>query len=364
MKTSWAGLLLIAMLAAPHGAARAGEPAKDRSAEPLSGEELTPEVVAAVGRGLDYLVKNQDRDGGFGGGAGGMGGSANAAVTGVCGMAFLAQGNVPKRGKYAKNVEKVVEWMLKCGDSRTGLLHGPQVSHGVMYEHGFAALFLAEAYGMTGDEKIKKRLQSAVRLIAQVQLDSGGWWYQPDKNPGQTSDISVTICQTMALRAARNVGINVPQKTVDRAIDCVKRASQPDGGFAYQVPNPPAQAGGGSAFPRSAAGLCILYGLGQYEAKETKAGLKYLMKALPGAEGQQHGGFGSFYFYGNYYGTQAMYQAGGDYWAKWWPAIRKDLLKKQAADGSWSGEGGQVYGTAMACVILCIPYNYLPILQR
>jgi len=59
-----------------------------------------------------------------------------------------------------------------------------------------------------------------------------------------------------------------------------------------------------------------------------------------------------------------MYQAGGQYWAKWWPAIRKDLLKKQQGDGSWSGEGGGMYGTAMACVILCIPYNYLPILQR
>ena len=363
MKALWAGLLSVALLAGLLLVARAAEEAKDRSVEPLSGEEITPEVIASIGRGLDYLAKNQDRDGGFGGGNS-AGGSANAAVTGVCGMAFLAQGNVPGRGKYAKNVDKTVEWMLKCGDPRTGLLHGPQVSHGVMYEHGFAALFLAEAYGMTGDEKIKKRLQSAVRLIAQVQLDSGGWWYQPDKNPGQTSDISVTICQTMALRASRNVGINVPAKTVERAIDCVRRASQPDGGFAYQVPNPPAQAGGGSAFPRSAAGLCILYGLGQYEAKETKAGLKYLSKALPGQEGQQQGGFGGFYFYGNYYGTQAMYQAGGEYWAKWWPAIRKDLLKKQQADGSWSGEGGNTYGTAMACVILCIPYNYLPILQR
>ncbi len=335
---------------------------EDRSVEPLAGDELTPEAVAAISRGLEYLAKSQARDGSFGGGNTGT--AANAAVTGVCGMAFLAQGNVPGRGKYAKNIEKTVDWMLRCGDPRTGLLHGPQVSHGVMYEHGFATLFLAEAYGMTRDEKIKRKLQNAVRLIAQTQLKSGGWWYQPDIVPGQTSDISVTICQTMALRAARDVGINVPQKTVERAIDCVKRAAQSDGGFAYQVPDPPARAGGGSAFPRSAAGLCILYGLGEYQAKETKAGLKFLEKAIPGSTGQNIGGFGGFYFYGNYYGTQAMYQAGGSYWAKWWPAVRKDLIKKQQADGSWNGEGGGFYGTGMACVILCIPYNYLPILQR
>jgi prenyltransferase beta subunit len=339
--------VILALAASASGPASGGE---DRSAEPLAGNELTPEVITAISRGLDYLAKNQSRDGSFGG----QGAGANAAVTGVCGMAFLAQGNVPGRGKYAKNVEKVVEWMLKCGD-RTGLLHGPQTSHGVMYEHGFAALFLAEAYGMTQDDKIKKKLQNAIRLIAQTQLDSGGWWYQPDRSPGQTSDISVTICQTMALRAARNVGVNVPQKTVDKAVDCVKRASQPDGGFAYQVPNPPAKAGGGSAPPRSAAGLCILYGLGEYNAKETKDGLKYLEKIGP----QQMG-----MFYGTYYGTQAMYQAGGQYWAKWWPGISKDLIKKQQADGSWTGEGYGTYATGMACIILCVPYNYLPILQR
>ncbi len=347
----FAGLALAAVLtlaaALPAGA---GE---DRSDEPLTGEELTPEVIAAVGRGLDYLARNQDRDGSFGGG-GGPGG-ANAAVTGICGMAFLAQGNVPGRGKYAKNVEKVVDWMLKCGDQRTGLLHGPQTSHGVMYEHGFATLFLAEAYGMTQDDKIKRRLQNAIRLIAQTQLESGGWWYQPDRSPGKTSDISVTICQTMALRAARNVGVNVPQKTVDKAVDCVKRAAQADGGFAYQVPNPPAKAGGGSAPPRSAAGLCILYGLGEYNAKETKEGLKYLDKIGP----QQMG-----MFYGTYYGTQAMYQAGGKYWTKWWTGISKDLVKKQQADGSWTGDGYGTYGTGMGCIILCVPYNYLPILQR
>jgi hypothetical protein len=339
-------------------------PPEERVAEPLAGDELTPAAVTAISKGLEYLVKQQARDGSFGDGTG-MGaayGNANAAVVGICGLAFLAQGNVPGRGKYAKNVEKVIDWMLKAGD-RTGLIHGPNTSHGVMYEHGFATLFLAEAYGMTRDEKIKRKLQNAIRLIAQTQLDSGGWWYQPDKAPGRTSDISVTICETMALRAARNVGINVPQKTVDKAIDCVKRAAQPDGGFAYQVPDK-GQAGGGSAFPRSAAGLCILYGLGQHEAKETKAGLKYLARALPGTPGQEHGGFGGFYFYGNYYGTQAMYQAGGQYWNKWWPAIRQDLIKKQQPNGSWTGEGGGTYGTGMACIILCIPYNYLPILQR
>ncbi|MHC4914036.1 MAG: hypothetical protein ACYTGB_00975 [Planctomycetota bacterium] len=55
-----------------------------------------------------------------------------------------------------------------------------------------------------------------------------------------------------------------------------------------------------------------------------------------------------------------MYQAGGKYWKTAWPIIRKELLSKQKANGSWDS----TYGTGMACIILCIPYRYLPILQR
>jgi hypothetical protein len=353
-------LLLFVAGAAAAAEAPAARPAARRAVEPMAGDELSPPVVRAIRKGLAYLASKQNRDGSWSGGYGG-GGGGSAAITGICGMAFLAQGNVPGRGKYSKNVEKAINWMLKCGD-KTGMLHGPRVSHGSMYGHGFATLFLAEAYGMNNNpvlgKKLRKKLRKAIRLICQVQLESGGWWYQPSRIPGRTSDISVTICQTMALRAARTAGINVPQKSINKAIDCVKRAAQADGGFAYQVPER-AKARGGSAFPRSAAGVCILYGLGQYDAKETKAGVKYLLKHLTNKRYRT-----GHYYYGNYYAAQAMYQAGDKYWKKWWPMISKDLLSKQGADGSFSGGAGNNYGTGMACVILCIPYRYLPILQR
>ncbi len=294
MKNPVLMLTALAVLASP---AVAGE--ARRTPEPVAENELNPATVRALRKGLAYLARRQARDGSWSGGYGG-GSSGSAAITGICGMAFLAQGNVPGRGKYARNVEKALDWMLKCGD-RTGMLHGSQVSHGSMYGHGFATLFLAEVYGMTANtnpalaRRTRKKLQRAVRLICQVQLNSGGWWYQPSKVAGRTSDLSVTICQTMALRAARAAGINVPQKVIDKAVDCVKRAANSDGGFSYQVPEK-RRARGGSAFPRSAAGVCILYGLGQYKAKETKAGLKYLMKHLPGGRSRT-----GHYYYGNYY---------------------------------------------------------------
>ena len=70
------------------------------------------------------------------------------------------------------------------------------------------------------------------------------------------------------------------------------------------------------------------------------------------------------YFYGHYYGTQAMFAAGGDFWKEWYPFIRDELLGLQTADGSWSDGICRHYSTAMACIILQVPNNYLPILQR
>ena len=41
--------------------------------------------------------------------------------------------------------------------------------------------------------------------------------------------------------------------------------------------------------------------------------------------------------------------AGDQYWDKYFPAARDQLLAMQAPDGSWHGDGiGEVYGTAIA----------------
>ena len=92
--------------------------------------------------------------------------------------------------------------------------------------------------------------------------------------------------------------------------------------------------------------------------------MKYLVTQRPTGHG---GGFFKpdiQYFYGHYYAAQAMWTAGGKYWADWFPAIRDDLVKTQGNDGSWDDAIDPHYATAMACIILQIPNNYLPILQK
>ena len=220
-----------------------------------------------------------------------------------------------------------------------------------MYGHGFATMFLAEVYGMSPDPRLETYLRKAVRLIEYSQGDMGGWRYQP--KPDQ-SDISVTICQVMALRAARNAGIPVDPRVIEKAKECVKACANADGGFCYIAES----RGGGSAFPRSAAGVCILYYLGEYGAIEVKRGLEYMQKFRPSSAQKQY-----WSMYGYYYAAQAMFQVGGETWNQWYIELCNWLIANMSSEGSFSSQGGE-YSTAMAAIILQIPIRYLPILQR
>ena len=279
----------------------------------------------------------------------GQGGGGNTGITALAGLAMMAGGNVPGRGQYGKNVERALDFIL-ANVQRSGYISAGQSR---MYEHGFATLFLAEVYGMTGKPEVKGKLKLAVRLIETVQNQEGGWRYNPEP---YDADISVTICQIMALRSARNSGIKVDKGVIDRGIQYVKLCQNPDGGFSYQARQ------SGSGFARTAAGVCSLYYAGAYGDPAITRGLEYLYGS-PIAGNPQGGD--AYFHYGNYYASQAMFQAGGKYWKKYYTDIRQVLVRSQQSNGSWTG-GPTIgaYSTAMSCIILEIPYRYLPILQR
>lgn len=326
-------------------------PTVPRTVETSGLEYITPTTQQAINRGLEFLAANQNEDGSLGAGSYYR---RHVAVTALAGMAFLSAGNTPNRGKYGRNVERAVQFLLANTDP-TGLISTPEArQQNPMYGHGFAALFLAEAYGMTHRADIRDKLKLAINLIINTQNKDGGWRYFPVR---RDADISVTVCQIMALRAARNAGLYVPKNTVDLCTQYVKRCQNPDGGFNYQL-----LAGNGSLWPRSAAGLVALYSAGIYEGREIDRGLKYLTDHMPRGEVFRNE---AFYFYGHYYAVQAMWHAGGNYWRQWYPAIRDELLSRQAQTGSWPDMTvNSEYGTAMACIVLQMPNNYLPIFQR
>jgi hypothetical protein len=311
-------------------------------------EMLTADTDKAIQSGLAYLAKQQNADGSFGTGTY----RGNIAVTSLAGLAFMSAGSTPGRGQYGPHIDKALSYVMENTSPSGFIAVASSSTHGPMYSHGFGTLFLAESYGMTHRPEIREKLQKAVQLIIDTQNNEGGWRYLPRR---LDADISVTICQINALRAARNAGLYVPKETVAACIDYVKHSQNPDGGFRYMLQ------GGASAFPRSAAGIVALQSAGEYDNKEVRDGISYLRQYMREIKlGSRY----SHYFYGHYYAAQAMWIRGGDDWNEWFPAIRSELIRRQAAAGYWTDSICNEYGTAMALIILQIPNNYLPIFQR
>ncbi|MCK5558158.1 MAG: terpene cyclase/mutase family protein [Candidatus Hydrogenedentes bacterium] len=341
-------------------------------------EMVTRQTARRIQRGLKYLHRTQRQDGSWLN-SGGWG-TYPVVMTSLAALAMMAGGSTPESGPYARSVRRALNYVLNVAESNAKkgdkkiLIAGGGMEGRSMYGHGFGMLFLAQCYGVEGDkasgraQRIKKVLQGAVALTVAAQSDlgaavkhAGGWIYTPN---GKSDEGSVTVTQLQALRACRNVGIKVPPGTINRAVLYLKACQQPDGGIRYSY----RQSHGNSQRAISAAAIACFYSAGVYdehtggkgpEAKMVEKLVKYC-KANVGVDYQ-----GGHFFYTHFYMAQGMYQRGGKDWKKYYPRIRDRLAGLQQPDGNWNGDGiGEVYGTAIAAMILQLPYGYLPIMQR
>ncbi|MFP3936852.1 MAG: prenyltransferase/squalene oxidase repeat-containing protein [Phycisphaerae bacterium] len=330
-------------------------------------EMMDRQTVQAVEKGLAYLARTQRPDGSWL--SGGSRGTYPGAMTALGGLAMLAGGSTPESGPYARHVTRAMNYTLRLSESRDdGLITGAREGR-PMYSHGFSMLFLAQCYGneisKEYEERIRVALDKAVQLTARSQSDlgaarnhAGGWMYQPHSNYDEGS---VTVTQLQALRACRNAGIKVPASTIDRAVAYLKFCQNSDGGIAYSASSP-----GYSRPAISAAAIACFYAAGVYDrttgGEGTEAEMVEKLVEYVKDKAFEHSGW---FYYTHLYMAQGMYQRGGEEWEEYFPEIRKQLLENQAPDGSWHGDGiGTTYGTALSCMILQLPYGYLPVVQR
>jgi hypothetical protein len=277
-------------------------------------------------------------------------------MTGLAGLALLMDGNTTTQGRYAPSVDRAARFLA---DSSTpiGLLTRPADDEGKpMHGHGFAMLFLAELYGMTEDAdrqgEIHDVLTRAIELTARSQSRLGGWYYTPDSGGDEGS---VTITQVQGLRACRNAGLAVPKRVIDDAMGYLELSANSDGGIAYR-----AHMAGPSRPAITAAAVCCWFNAGDYTSPLALRALRFAKQNIsvrPNRSGH--------YSYAHLYLSQALYLSGPQDWDAYFPRMRDQLLRMQRSDGAWDGDYvGPVYGTAIALVILQLPFNQLPIMQR
>jgi hypothetical protein len=363
---SFASIVLLATLTVGAGSA------------PARSGEMDPQQRAAIDKGLKWLVRQQAPDGHFEANQG----CYASAMTALAGMCFLMEGSTLRDGKYAANVRKCVDWLTERVQ-RNGCIGDPNANNqglGYLYGHGFSTMFLSQIYGEEEDndrrKKLEKILTDAVIFIGNCQTSRGGWGYISAKEGNDFDEGSVTITQVQALRAARNAGIQVPIKIIDRTRDYLRKCTTQKGGMIYSLSN-----GGGPERPTiTVAAIACMFSTGEYSDPLAKQWLKYVdplvpIDKMPGKNDQ----FGhSEYTY--YYYAQVLYSLGDDGYEKLFPGTKPDraltwsrfhkgfiskLIANQNADGSWTGTPiGPVYTTCCYLTVLQLENNTLPIYQR
>lgn len=340
-----------------------------RSQDNLSSLYVADDIDRAMESGIDFLVSSQRDDGAI------TDRGHEVAMTALAIMAMASIGTEPLSVSPAgRAMKRAIDFVLdKRNQDMEGYFGARDGSR--MYGHGITTLMLTEILGMGAtpeqNEKIHQALSDAIELILAAQKLSkseklqGGWRYTPTS---RDSDLSVSVWQLMALRSAKNDGLDVPGEAIDSALQYLRHSyASPldrDGtprdkisGFSYTpgTYHP--------SFTMSAAGLLAMQVCGQYDSPLVKGASEWLLQHPPKPSER-------FFFYGIYYYAQGMHQAGGKYAERADKLVPELLLPMQRTDGAWLARGGEernvgaTYATALSLLSLSVRYHYLPIYQR
>jgi hypothetical protein len=304
-----------------------------------SNDSLVQEIDETYRKGLQFLSANQQETGCWTDSSYG----SQPGVIGMAILAFLARGDDPEFGPYRLYVKRAMDFLLKQQNQETGYIGSS------MYNHGFATLALAEAYGLTNDLRLGPALEKATMLIVSSQKSNtkGGWRYSPDS---QDADSTISGAQLVALFAARNAGIKVPEETIEKGKAFLLTCQDSKGGFGYTNAS-------GANLPRSAIGSLILSLAKDTTTDAYRSSVEFLK------ENAQFGDQGHKY-YSLYYTSQAMFRASPSMWNSWNFQNFKRLQSTQKDNGSWNGNYGQTFVTSAALLSLALNYRYLPIYER
>jgi hypothetical protein len=240
-----------------------------------------------------------------------------------------------------------------------------------MYNHALATFAVSEALALTGEPGYRDSVEKAVMFTVLAQQAGGGWDYT-SRSTGR-NDLSITGWQVMALRAAIQAGVEVPEGAMERIRGFLQVSVTQSGEGIYANLG---QERGRRGINMVAVGLLSKLYLGSAPAEApVRSAVDRLLRAPPdpAAFEDWDNTFQSYYYW--YTATLALFHLTGNEWRAWNVLLLRRLLPLQSRDGheegswppelSWVGvSGGRIYATAINVLTLETYYRYEPIHER
>lgn len=319
----------------------------------VQGELVTDQVRDMTQRALVYLARTQDADGGWSDAQF----PTNSGVTALCCLAFMADGSRPRVGRYGRQLDRGLEFLLGNAQSNGVILGKGSNPYGPGYEHTFATLALLMGYGeMPRRAEVRDVIARALQVLLRSQKLDGGWRYEMSREG--LSDMSVTANVLWVLRTAKKAGFTVPAESIDRGVKFIEKCALPDGQFRYR------QVGIVAAPSLGGTGIIALSNHGHLDhplIAPARDKIAYQYRRYTTADLQEQ----RYFIYGCFYSSIAMYSCGDTHWVPWFQKAVRVLTEIQRKDGEFADQhGNTIYTTAMAAMVLQAPLGYLPLYER
>ncbi|MHC4398935.1 MAG: prenyltransferase/squalene oxidase repeat-containing protein, partial [Planctomycetota bacterium] len=237
-------LIVLSIVFAPGWAVAAESTPVPRPVSPLEPEA----VEESIRRGVEFLLERQNPDGSWGSARNTKGlnimapvpgahQAFRAAVTSLCISALMETGFREQRVQGA--VDRGEAWLLE---------HLPRVRRATphtiynTWAHAYSVQALVRLLGQRPEDAerrqaIRELIDLEIDLLKRYECVDGGWCYYDfnarTKQPSGTSVCFVSATVLVALHEANQVGVEMPQKQIDRALASMHRQRKPDFSYCY-----------------------------------------------------------------------------------------------------------------------------------
>lgn len=376
-------LLALALLASVVG--RAAERPSTPKPRPITPPGAKA-IHAAITRGVDFLVRRQNKGGSWGSARNTKGlniyapvpGAHHAfrgAVTALCVSALIEAGD--RRPEAQRALERGEAWLIEhLGAVRRAT---PRAVYNC-WTHAYGIQALARMLGRTPNdtrrrEQLRKLIQEQIDLLTRYESVDGGWGYYDfrahTQKPSSRPTSFTTAAALVALRDAKDAGVEPPSRLVLRALATIHRQQKPDFSYVYSEgakwrPMASINRPGGSLGRSQACNVALrLWG----DEKITDDVLKTWLNRLFARNGWLSMGrkrpvpheswfavAGYFFYFGHYYAALCIEQLPANEQPYFQGHLAHILLPLQEKDGSWWDypfyDYHQPYGTAFALMAL------------